>query len=200
MTDKTIEGDHVTGDAGDTPAGEINQTPALDSAGLESLIVQDFDPARYMVGADGQPLRTVTGELRRKPGRKPGQKTAANPLGQTPDIPKRAKTKLEAKSDQISAEALAALLCALTTRTLSRVIGPEWEFADDSEGAAVQGAVAAYIHSKGDKHTLSPEMLLALVLASYGAQRIAHENTRSKFGKAWDFVKSGFKAIFRPGR
>lgn len=189
-------------DAGAAPSGEINGPATLDSVGLESQIVQGFDPDRHMTGANGEPLRTVTGELRRKPGRKPGQKSGAAPVqpGQTPDTAKRVKTKLEAKSDQISAEALAGLLCALTTRTLSRVIGPEWEFADEGESAAVQGALAAYIHSKGDKHTISPEMLLALVLASYGAQRIAHENTRSKFGKAWDFVKSGFKAIFRPGR
>lgn len=200
MTDEKLNGDSNPAEPA-APEGEINRPAALDSEALAGAIVQDFDPARYMTGADGQPLRTVTGELRRKPGRKPGQKSAAPiPPGQTPDTAKRAKTKLEAKSDQISAEALAALLCALGTRTMSRLIGPEWEFTDPAEGEAVQGAIAAYIHSKGDKHTLSPEMLLALVLASYGAQRIAHENTRSKLGKAWDFVKSGFRAIFRPGR
>ena len=191
-----MDDDNDAGNDNTKPASETSEGGGLlDSVSLDAHLLQGFDPSKH-VARDGVPVLTSTGEFRRKPGRKLGQKNGekAAPASGAPTPKKR--TPLEKKSEEMSAEGAAIVLCGFATQTMSKLIGPEWDFQSQQEADAVRGALAAYIRSKGDSFDLPPGVMLTLVLTTYAATRFQHENTRSKFGRFWDFAKSGFKRIF----
>jgi hypothetical protein len=139
------------------------------------------------------------GTPKRKPGRPRKDAAQISPaLGDTAQTPatQPAKSPAAKKANRVAADELARAILNLSVGGMSAMVGPEWQFQSPEEAQGMKAAVAAYIEAKGDGQ-LSPEALLALVVASYAVPRFAEENTRTKlggfFGKIWD----GFKGLWR---
>jgi len=185
---------------------EIQNSDKGDAVSGQSLItatLESFDPSIHVSGDDGQPVVTVSGTLRKKPGRKPGRIDTSGPAetaaGATLAPAKRAKTKLDVEANRAAALALSTQLLKVAVGALKFSIGEEWEFQDQAEADSLKGALATYIEAKGDR-AFTPETMLLLVAAGYVMPRFAVPNTRAKvgglFAKIGGWAKSGFRAIF----
>lgn len=139
------------------------------------------------------------GTVRKKPGRKPGQKTAAPVAPEAGDTatlsPAAPKSPQEKKAVRLGCEQTARAILGTTVGALREFIGPEWDFQSQEEADGMRIALAAYIESKGGGE-MSPEMAMLLVSCGYVAPRFKHENTRTKVGGffkgAWEAIKGVF--------
>lgn len=141
------------------------------------------------------------GTVRKKPGRKPGQKSAPAaalssddpaPATLSPAAPKSAQEK---KAVRLGCDQTARAILGTTVGAMRELVGPEWDFQSQEEADGMRIALAAFIEAKGGGE-MSPELALLLVTCGYAGPRFAHENTRSKFGAffggAWNAIKGVF--------
>ena len=173
----------------------VAATPAAvsisDIAGQFQIDLGDAAPTAPM-NRDGTP--------KRKPGR-PRKNTEILPVDPTspaanPTPAVTPKTPAARKANRVASDELARAILNLSVGGLSALVGPEWNFQSPEEAQGMKAAVSAYIEAKGDGQ-LSPEALLALVVASYAVPRFAEENTRSKLGGFFGKVWSGFKSLWK---
>ena len=151
-------------------------------------------PPELPVNRDGTPKRKPGRPRKIKPEDQqelPGISGPVNPAPQT--VP---KTPAARKANRVASGELARAILNLSVGSLSALVGPEWDFNSPEEAQGMKGAVSAYIEAKGDGQ-LSPEVLLALVVASYAMPRFAHENTRAKMGGFFSGLRNVVKSIFK---
>lgn len=122
-----------------------------------------------------KPALNLDGTLRKKRGRKPGQKNGEKPVV-TSEVK---KTATQTQAQKLTAEQTAKLLLNTGVGMLVELIGIEWDFESVEEATTLKMSVAAYIESKGGTQ-LSPELILVLALGSYALPRARHRNTREK--------------------
>lgn len=139
------------------------------------------------------------GTIRKKPGRKPGQKSAApvaagdsEPATLSPATP---KTPQEKKAVRLGCDQTARAILGTTVGALRELVGPEWDFTSQEEADGMRIALAAFIEAKGGGE-MSPELALLLVSCGYAAPRFQHENTRTKFGAFFGGAWDRFKTLF----
>lgn len=162
-----------------------------------------FDPAVHSVNPDGTPRLRVDGSYARKRG-KGGRKsgtddgTGSDDLFGYPDTihPGPAVGGVSATVPQqpapptapnmSSAQASAMLVVACTT-VMAKLVGPEWA-AEKPEQKTLIDATKIYLDSKGGLN-VTPEMGLFIAVSMYAVPRLAHENTRSKFGQMVDWTR-----------
>lgn len=159
-----------------------------------------FDPAIHSVNPDGTPRLRVDGSYARKRG-KGGRKSGdvqddagTDDLFGGPDTirPGVTATSPQTTSPQqtapnmSSAQAATMLVIACTT-VMSKLVGPEWA-AEKPEQKALTDATKIYLDSKGGLN-VTPEMGLFIAFSMYAVPRMAHENTRSKFGQMVDWTR-----------
>lgn len=153
--------------------------------------------APYGLRADGTP--------RAKPGRRPGQKNgqAAPQVSGVAPVPApaapRVRSKAEVKAHEASSAEIARAMFSMFAMGMTGLVGEEWMPESQQEADGVRAALAAYIEAKGEGK-VSPEMMLAMVMAGYSLNRFKHENTRGKFSRAWSkisgWIKTGYKTFF----
>jgi hypothetical protein len=172
-----------------------------------------FDPAVHAVNPDGTPRLKVDGSYARKRG-KGGRKsgtddtsgsddlfasaydkissgpaigaggnTTQNPAAST-TVPQNSPT--QTAPNLSSAQAATMLVIACTT-VMAKLVGPEWH-AEKPEQKALADATKIYLDSKGGLN-VTPEMGLFIAVSMYAVPRLAHENTRSKFGALVDWTR-----------
>lgn len=122
-----------------------------------------------------KPALNLDGTLRKKRGRKPGQKNGEKAVV-TSEVK---KTATQSQAQKLTAEQTAKLLLNTGVGMLVELIGIEWDFESVEEATTLKMSVAAYIESKGGTQ-LSPELILVLALGSYALPRARHRNTREK--------------------
>ena len=164
-----------------------------------------FDPSIHAVNEDGTPRLKVDGTYARKRG-KGGRKSGdagtdtsgeadlfgfaatsvprETPSAQTATAP--SPTPHQTAPNMSSQQAAAMLVIACTT-VMGKLVGPEWH-AEKPEQKALVDATKIYLDSKGGLN-VTPEMGLFIAVSMYAVPRLAHENTRSKFGLAVDWVR-----------
>lgn len=173
---------------------------------VESAVSQwvGFDPEIHAVNPDGTPKLRTNGSYALKRGRKRGgtfpvpgadHATAGIP---DPGADTAQATPPVTSAPQVAAATLnnaqtALFLVTSVTGVLSRAIGPEWA-AEKSEVKGLSDATKAYLDATGGLN-LSPGIALSLAIASYAAPRFAHENTRSRFGRMYDWCRDRFAVI-----
>lgn len=180
---------------------ESHVTDAVESAVSQWV---GFDPEIHAVNPDGTPKLRANGSYALKRGRKRGgtfpapgtdHATAGNP---DPGADTVQATPPVTSAPQVAAATLnnaqtALFLVTSVTGVLSRAIGPEWT-AEKSEVKGLSDATKAYLDATGGLN-LSPGIALSLAIASYAAPRFAHENTRSRFGRIYDWCRDRFAVI-----
>jgi len=140
------------------------------------------------------------GSVRKKPGRKPGQKTgmAASevtaPEGATLS-PAKPKTPQEKKSVRLGCDQTARAVLGTLVGAMRELVGPEWDFQSQEEADGMRIALAAYIEAKGGGE-MSPELSLLLMTSGYAFPRFGHANTREKFTGFFKTVYNAIKGIF----
>ena len=159
-----------------------------------------FDPAVHSVNPDGTPRLRVDGSYARKRGkggRKSGDGENGDSLfstdtispgpmvGATAQGPSPTPTATTTAPQMNSAQAATMLVVACTT-VMCKLVGPEWA-AEKPEQKALADATKIYLDSKGGLN-VTPEMGLFIAISMYAVPRLAHENTRSKFGKVVDWT------------
>lgn len=182
---------------GDNP-GDVAASPE---------IIRDVSPVTIagLVTSDPHTSEPVIlnrdGTVRKKPGRKPGQKSAA-PVQASGDpgeavtlSPTAPKSPQEKKAVRLGCDQTARAVLGTVVGAMRELVGPEWDFQSQEEADGMRVAVAAYIEAKGGGE-MSPELALVLVTSGYAFPRFAHENTRAKIGgffkSAWNAIKGVF--------
>jgi hypothetical protein len=111
------------------------------------------------------------------------------------------KTPAQQRANRAASEELARAILNTSVGLMVTTVGDEWNFQSPDEAAGMKNALSVYIESKGDA-ALSPETMLALVVAGYSLPRLGHENTRTKlskfFGGLWGFLTAPFKRSKTP--
>jgi hypothetical protein len=192
------ESPSVSGNAETPPAA-----PPVDAATSPEIIPAYSVSLSDLVASEPTAGKTVIlnrdGTVRKKPGRKPGQKNATPATGADPEPATLSsatpKTPQEKKAVRLGCDQTARAILGTTVGAMRELVGPEWDFTSQEEADGMRIALAAYIEAKGGGE-MSPELALVLVSCGYVGPRFAHENTRTKVGgffrKAWD----GFKSLF----
>jgi hypothetical protein len=151
-----------------------------------------FDPAVHSVNPDGTPRLRVDGSYahkRGKGGRKSGSDDSAgsdNLFGGYETATTPQSIPHQTAPNMSSTQAATMLVIACTT-VMGKLVGPEWH-AEKPEQKALAEATKIYLDSKGGLN-VTPEMGLFIAISMYAVPRLAHENTRSKFGLVVDWVR-----------
>lgn len=164
------------------PTGESapdTVTPSVADIGelVRGNVIGEIYGAR---GSNSVPLNR-DGTVKRKPGR---PSNASRGLPGTP-----AKSEPEKRSARISSTEASRAIVNLSNSFLVGALGDEWQFDSQAECDGMREAVAAYVEAKSDG-TMSPDALLALVVAGYAAPRVTRPVTRGKIrtflARVWD--------------
>lgn len=201
----SVEQSHRLGTSGIPIPGLVSRETEPDpvSQAVETAVQQwiGFDPSIHAVNEDGTPRLRVDGSYARKRGRggrKSGDdETAAGeadlfsdtvsretPSGQTATAPQASPTQT---APNLTSQQAAAMLVIACTTVMGKLVGPEWH-AEKPEQKALVDATKIYLDSKGGLN-VTPEMGLFIAVSMYAVPRLAHENTRSKFGMAVDWCR-----------
>lgn len=205
----TVSSDEVS--KSETVADSTDQSPDVPretdpvSQAVETAVQQwiGFDPAIHAVNEDGSPRLRVDGSFARKRGRGGRKSTpdadtsGANDLfadpGNTPaqplHVPRETPSDAPANptAPTLNNQQTAAMLVMACTTVMGKLVGPEW-IAEKPEQKALVDATKIYLDAKGGVN-VTPEMGLFIAVSMYAVPRLAHENTRSKFGKAVDWCR-----------
>lgn len=162
-----------------------------------------FDPALHQADAEGRPILSASGTLKRKPGRPRKIREGENPAPQEPQKAPEAAARApqsasEKKAIKVSSAELARQILQISTGFLASTIGPEWNFRDKEEQDGMHAALTEYLAAQGQTR-LSPEMMLLLAVSGYAAPRFAQQNTRRFFGKVFDKIGAGFRRMIGRG-
>lgn len=183
----------------DPPGQEVDESAQLFSeVNLEGEINAQakqyvgFNPEIHATNEDGTPRTKKDGSFALKRGRKSG---AILPSGESelPDAPtplSNSAVKTEA-AKKINYKALGKVYAGIFIGGTASIIGPEWNPANKEEQTNLENAFSAYAESTGAQD-LPPGLALVMTVAMYGAARLHHENTRSKFAALKDKLKIGF--------
>lgn len=182
------------------------------SAAVEHAVTEwvGFDPEIHAVNPDGTPRLRTNGsyalkrggagakrrqresETKEQDASSPDNITATSPApapgGDTQNAPVSAPP-----ATPVSSRDAAAAIVLMTTTIAERVIGPEWR-AEKAEIKNLTDASARYLDSKGGVQ-LTPEVALSLAIMSYAAPRFAHDNTRGKLARMWDWARDRIAVI-----
>lgn len=188
---------------------ESHVTDAVESAVSQWV---GFDPEIHAVNADGTPRLRVNGAYALKRGNGGAKRRAAiaeaasadtfhapemsagvSEPAPTPKSTRAPPSLTQASAATITNAQTAVFLVNTVTGILSRTIGPEWA-ADKTETKGLSDATKQYLDSVGGLE-ISPGMALCLAVASYAAPRFAHENTRSRLGRVYDWCRDRYHAI-----
>lgn len=166
-----------------------------------------FDPAIHATNPDGSPRLKVDGTYARKRGR--GGRKSGDDSGSADlftnvsretmaDVPRETPQTDPAQpsptaAPTVTSQQTATMLVLASTTVLARLIGPEWA-AEKDELKSLTTATKIYFDSKGGVQ-MSPELGLFLAVSMYAVPRAAHENTRSKLGKCFDWCKDRFAVV-----
>jgi hypothetical protein len=184
------------GGEGVQPSGSVAENPVT----LEQLTGSSDSSG----AAPLAPALNKDGTIRKKPGRKPGQKNAPK-TGDTQEtsdtqapaatVSPTAKTPQDRKAVRLGCDQTARAVLGTTVGALRELVGPEWDFSSQEEADGMRIALGAYIEAKGGG-SMSPELALLLVTCGYAGPRFAHENTRSKFKSFFSTVLNALKGVF----
>ncbi len=165
---------------------EVNLDAEINSQAIQYV---GFNPEIHATNEDGTPRTKKNGSFALKRGRKSG---AVLPSGESalPDAPAPVSNKVEA-AKKINYKALGKVYAGIFIGGTSSIIGPEWNPANKEEQTNLENAFSAYAESTGAQD-LPPGLALVMTVAMYGAARLHHENTRSKFAALKDKLKIGF--------
>jgi len=181
--------------------------PPVGAATSPEIITPESVKLSDLLGGGQTPAQTTIlnrdGTVRKKPGRKPGQKNAVSSAPATDQTgepatlaPATPKSPQEKKAVRLGCDQTARAVLGTVVGAMREFVGPEWDFANQEEADGMRIALAAYIEAKGGGE-MSPELALILVSTGYAAPRFAHQNTRDKFGRffggAWNAIKDVFK-------
>lgn len=194
------ESSTISGEAEPSPAA-----PPVDAATSPEIIPADSVTLSDLLDNAPTSGKTVIlnrdGTVRKKPGRKPGQKNAvpnasdtSAPAGATLS-PAAPKSPQEKKAVRLGCDQTARAILGTTVGAMRELVGPEWDFTSQEEADGMRIALAAFIEAKGGGE-MSPEIALILVTCGYAGPRFAHENTRAKVGGFFASAWNGFKALF----
>lgn len=141
------------------------------------------------------------GTVRKKPGRKPGQKNGMKATEVTPAetatlSPKTPQTPAAKKAVRLGCDQTARAILGTAVGAMRELVGPEWDFQSQEEADMMRLALGAYIEAKGGGE-MSPEIAMALATSGYAFPRFAHQNTRDKFGAFFGKAWAGFKSLFK---
>lgn len=185
-------------------SGTPDNVPPVDAA-TSPEIIREAEGVTLAALVDNGPAHSEPvilnkdGTVRKKPGRKPGQKTAMPAPaadGETATLsPAAPKTTQEKKAVRLGCDQTARAILGTTVGAMRELVGPEWDFQSQEEADGMRIALAAFIEAKGGGE-MSPELALLLVTCGYAGPRFAHENTRSKFGAFFGGVWNAIKGVF----
>lgn len=116
------------------------------------------------------------GSIRKKRGRKPGQKPAAVSDGEP--APENAPQATISAASKMSSRQAANLFTGLTVHSAVILFGQEVGNASDEEGKMLAGAYKDYFDSKGGLD-LPPEVGLIFALGAFYAPRVMHEKSKT---------------------
>lgn len=195
-----------------SPADVPRETEDPVSQAVETAIEQwvGFDPAIHAVNGDGTPRLRVDGSFARKRGRggrkstdadtnTPGADDLFTDLDNTPSqplhVPRETPTAPapSTTAPTLNNQQTAAMLVMACTTVMGKLVGPEW-LTEKPEQKALVDATKIYLDAKGGVN-VTPEMGLFIAVSMYAVPRLAHENTRSKFGKAVDWCRDRFTVL-----
>lgn len=188
-------------DNSNTPSDSGNMPPVDVAASPEIIPPSMVSVSDLLGGAPSEQKGVILnrdGSIRKKPGRKPGQKygtseTTSAPSSEAPAAPKSPQEK---KAVRLGCDQTARAVLNMVVGGMRELVGPEWDFQSQEEADGMRIAVAAYIESKGGGE-MSPELALFLVTTGYAAPRFKEPNTREKFGAffgtAWKAITDVFK-------
>jgi hypothetical protein len=191
----------VTGEAVNPPA-----PPPVDAATSPEIIPPQAVTLSDLSGDTAGAKTTILnrdGTVRKKPGRKPGQKNAVHSTTSATDStgepatlsPATPKTPQEKKAVRLGCDQTARAILGTAVGAMRELVGPEWDFTSQEEADGMRIALAAYIEAKGGGE-MSPEVALILVSCGYVGPRFAHENTRTKVGGFFRGAWEAFKGVF----
>lgn len=172
-----------------------------------------FDPAIHAVNPDGTPRLRTNGAYALKRGRGGRQRSDKSDTGdgdlfgsvprETADVPRETvgdgstpnttPAVPGAAPVPVNSRDAAMMIVMTCTTVLSKVVGPEW-VAEKQEVKTLTDATKVYLDSKGGLN-VSPEMALFIAVVGYSVPRMAHENTRSKFGRLVDWSRDRFAVL-----
>lgn len=186
----------VSDDETSTGTGDLN-SPGNESSNNVSDGVDQVDSVSLLAASlsveyADKPALNLDGTVRKKRGRKPGQKNGEKVSG----VVEVKKTAAQTRAQKLTAEQTAKLLLNTTVGIMVELVGPEWDFESAEEAVMLKTSVAAYIESKGGAQ-LSPETILVLALGSYALPRARHENTRQKLSKFFRGAIDKVLSLFR---
>lgn len=198
-----------------TPDSIAQSEPVVDTSDPVAVAVATsadqyigFDPSIHAVNADGTPRMRAHGKgyalKRGKGGRKSTVEVAAGAddlfagdetatASETASAPTPSAAPGAAASTSLNSREAAAMIVLTCTTVLSKVVGPEWQ-AETAEKKNLTDATKVYLDSKGGLN-VTPEMALFLAVTGYAVPRLAHENTQSKFSRAWQWCKDRFAVV-----
>lgn len=185
-------------------SGTPDNVPPVDAA-TSPEIIREAEGVTLAALVDNGPAHSEPvilnkdGTVRKKPGRKPGQKTATPAPaadGETATLsPAAPKSPQEKKAVRLGCDQTARAILGTAVGAMRGLVGPEWDFQSQEEADGMRIALAAFIEAKGGGE-MSPELALLLVTCGYAGPRFAHENTRSKFGAFFGSAWNAFKSLF----
>lgn len=177
-------GSSVAGDGESLPE-IIHETREVD---ISDIVTAPTAPATVILNRDGT--------VKRKPGRKPGQKNSlTSAVASDSDAQATVSTPATKKAVRLGCDQTARALLNTTVGVMREVIGDEWDFESEEEATGMRIALAAYIESKGAGE-MSPEIALLLVTCGYALPRFTHDNTRSKFKSFLSTCLNAVRSIF----
>lgn len=209
-TNEVFQSEPETDSVEQSPADVPRETSDPVSQAVETAIEQwvGFDPAIHAVNEDGTPRLRVDGSFARKRGRggrksvdtnAPGSDDLFTDPDNTPSQPLHVPRETPpAQTSPTTAPTLnnqqtAAMLVMACTTVMGKLVGPEW-LTEKPEQKALVDATKIYLDAKGGVD-VTPEMGLFIAVSMYAVPRLAHENTRSKFGKAVDWCRDRFTVL-----
>ena len=211
LTDEVLQSENTHDSMEQASADVPRETVDPVSQAVETAVQQwiGFDPAVHAVNEDGSPRLRVDGSFARKRGRGGRKSTPdadtsgaddlfADP-GNTPTQPLHVPretptdTPTPTPAPTLNNQRTAAMLVMACTTVMGKLVGPEW-IAEKPEQKALVDATKIYLDAKGGVN-VTPEMGLFIAVGMYAVPRLAHENTRSKFGKAVDWCRDRVTVI-----
>jgi hypothetical protein len=153
-----------------------------------------FDPSIHVTNADGEPLTTKTGKLRKRPGRKAdgatrSQSHVAVPGTTKQDSGQQAAQELTQKRRQSGMHA-----ARMFTSVAAMIGGEEWkpqkiEKYGLDEQESLDESLADYFEAK-EMEDIPPGVALVMVVVSYMAPRFMMPKTKSRLGRLKDWIAS----------
>ena len=178
------QGSSQGGEAQDTQDASLTIEGPTIAAGpeitLEALLADHaHDPESPSIAPPPMPEGVIynrDGSIRKKRGRKPGQKPASVSDGEP--APENAPQATISAASKMSSRQAANLFTGLTVHSAVILFGQEVGAASDEEGKMLAAAYKDYFDSKGGLD-LPPEVGMIFALGAFYAPRVMHEKSKT---------------------